>query len=616
MIRRSHWIALLLVATAIVGQAAEKQVCSLRNYCDAELKSAGIEVRQPTVIHIKATGGGGDYGWSYKSDRMFGYGWIINADTRDLVWKMDTRNTRRVRDDREFDGTLTLQPGSYELYFTVYGFGYHTTFTHLNVNVDHRNKPLFGDSPRKRNFLSWFTGWFTDDIEKEWTKRCQVWGVDVYVDASIAHEVKGFDPPKKQPGIVLQETGVGDNAYIRRGFALSAPTTLTVYALGERSRSDDMVDYAWITDITDNSRVWKMEDDIRPGGGAWKNAKARSTLLLEKGNYLLTYVSDGTHSAADWNEEPPDDPLNYGITLAVVNEVERKNFSVTDVEDFKNIIVQLTNIENNEYRSEGFTLKQDARVRVYCIGERANGRSQMADYGTILDARTRARVWTMDVERTSSAGGASKNRLADEVIELPRGSYVVTYQSDDSHAYDDWNDDPPYDKEHYGITVMGAGEKFSPSIVGEYTETRDRNIIAQIARAGDNEDRSERFVLDKTTRIRVYAIGEGQNRDMFDYGWIEDAKTGNVVWEMTYAMTFHAGGGRKNRMVNTTILLDRGEYRLRWRSDDSHSFQDWNVDPPDDPQYWGITLYRDNDLPPAPAIAPVPPPPPKPKRIR
>jgi hypothetical protein len=50
-------------------------------------------------------------------------------------------------------------------------------------------------------------------------------------------------------------------------------------------------------------------------------------------------------------------------------------------------------------------------------------------------------------------------------------------------------------------------------------------------------------------------------------------------------------------MVNTTIILDRGNYRLRFKSDDSHSFGDWNADPPDDQQYWGITLYRDDSLP-------------------
>ena len=228
----------------------------------------------------------------------------------------------------------------------------------------------------------------------------------------------------------------------------------------------------------------------------------------------------------------------------------------------------------------------------------------MADYGTILDARTRNKVWTMDVDRTFHGGGASKNRYIDEIVRLPKGDYIVTYTTDDSHTYDDWNSEPPFDPEHYGITIMGAGPHFSSSIVGKFVETRDKNVIAQVIRPGNDEDRSENFSLSRATRVRIYAIGEGRGREMFDYGWIEDARNGSVVWEMTYPMTFHAGGGRKNRMVNTTIMLDRGEYKLRWKSDDSHSYSDWNVDPPEDQEYWGITLYKDEGNP---ALAPVPP---------
>jgi hypothetical protein len=231
----------------------------------------------------------------------------------------------------------------------------------------------------------------------------------------------------------------------------------------------------------------------------------------------------------------------------------------------------------------------------------------MADYGYVTDAKTRNKVWTMDVERTSHAGGASKNRLVDEIIDLPKGSYIVTYVTDDSHSYGNWNDDPPCDQDHYGITLMGVGERFDSALVTKYVEERDKSIVAQIIRVGNDEDRTERFSLDRTTRIRIYAIGEGQNREMVDYGWIEDAKTGLVVWEMTYGMTFHAGGGRKNRSVNTALLLEKGDYRLRYRSDDSHSYSDWNTDPPDDQQYWGITVYRDEvpvrpEIPQAPAV--------------
>jgi hypothetical protein len=608
-------VAAWVVVCAFGAYAGERQIVSLRNFCDVELKSAGIELRQPAVVHIKALGGGGDRGWTHKSDEMFAYGWIINAETRNLVWKMSVKNSRRSDDNLEFDGTVDLAPGSYELYFTVYAFAYHTVFSNFNINIDHRNKNLFGESEKKRNFFSWFKDWFSDDVGKNWRKCCSDWGMDLLVDESLAGQVGSFAPPLRSDDVVLQVTQVGDNAYIRKGFTLIAPTTVTVYGIGERT--GEWVDYGWIQDAASNRKIWQMQDGATYAGGARKNQKSLSTLRLQAGDYTLTYVSDGSHSAADWNDQPPDDPLSWGVTLSIPDSKERRNFREREVEDFKNIVVQITRVGNNESRSEGFTLKQETKLRIYAIGERSNQRHQMADYASILDARTRARVWTMDVDRTSHAGGAAKNRMIDEVITLPRGSYVVIYQTDDSHAYGDWNDDPPFDQEHYGVTVMGAGEKFTAGLVGKYVEEQDGNIIAQLVGMGNNEDRSERFALSKPTRVRVYAIGEGQNREMFDYGWIENARTGNVVWEMTYAMTFHAGGGRKNRSVNTTILLDKGEYRVHWVSDDSHSYNDWNVEPPEDPQYWGITLYREDSSvpPPVPEAPPVPPPsvPPPPK---
>jgi hypothetical protein len=31
---------------------------------------------------------------------------------------------------------------------------------------------------------------------------------------------------------------------------------------------------------------------------------------------------------------------------------------------------------------------------------------------------------------------------------------------------------------------------------------------------------------------------------------------------------------------------------VKYETDGSHSFGDWNAAPPDDPEMWGITVYR------------------------
>jgi hypothetical protein len=603
-------VLLLLAAQAMAG---EKTVVSLRNFCETELKMAGMTLPGRTTLHIRALGAGAEKGWTYSSNDLFACGWIINAATREVVWEMTPDNTTESGTDRTFDADVTLDRGSYEAYFTVPVFIHHTAFTHIMTNVDHREKPLFGGSEGSgKKFFQFFKNWFSDDFLTSWQDRCKQWGMDVLTAEADARGITMFTPPREFPRVVMKATAVGENALIRKSFSLSEAATLSIYALGEKGNDGEMADFGWIVDAGTRKRVWEMDEgNVTGAGGAEKNVMFHGQVRLTPGQYVLYYNSDDSHSRTDWNSLPPYDPLNWGITLIAATGADAARFTEVPYQEMQNVIVSLTKVKDSENRSQGFTLKREARVRIYAIGERSNSRRLMADYGYILDARTRSKVWTMDVDRTSDAGGASKNRFIDEVITLPAGSYIVSYVTDDSHAWSDWNTAPPGDAENYGITVMSIDP--TAGLVEKYTEQKDKNVIARIVKVGDDADLVERFKLDKTTRVRVYAIGEGQNREMYDYGWVEDVRSGNIVWEMTYGMTFHAGGHRKNRTVNTTIVLDRGEYKLHYVSDDSHSYGDWNVDPPEDQESWGITLYRDEGLP-VPADAPEPPRPPIPPK--
>jgi hypothetical protein len=591
--------------------AGEHLAVSLQDLSQVELKSAGIEVMQPVTLHVKALGAANEQTRKSEGTRMFAYAWILDADTRQPVWRMDVDNTEATGDDRRFDGSVRLERGNYEIYFAVCTFTFNSLFTHVTTNVDHRDTPLFvPDYEESKGFFSFFKEWFSEDIGKAWNKRAAKWGVNIFVDESASYSLRPFTPPKRLPDVLFRATGLGDSAVVRQGFSTLEPLTVKIYALGEGKDEDNLVDYGWIVDTKDRSRVWEMSwRNSMDAGGAKKNLEWKADIALKKGDYVLYFITDDSHSMADWNAAPPYDPYNWGITLQVKGEKEKSLFKLTPYQEYQNVIVSITNLGSSETRTEGFTLTQDARLRILAFGEQEGFSRSMTDYAYIIDGNTRSKVWTMDVDRTYHAGGALKNRYVDEIISLPRGSYLVTYVTDDSHGYDDWNDAPPFDPDHYGVTIMGAGEQFDGSVVKKYVEKHDQNIIAQIVRVGDDVDRQERFRLDKVTRVRIYAIGEGYGREMIDYGWIEDAGTGNIVWEMKYPMTFHAGGARKNRVINTTIMLDKGEYILHYKTDDSHAYGDWNVEPPDDQQYYGITLSRDQGqiIPPAlPAPPPVP----------
>src|SRR6185503_16846483 len=190
-----------------------------------------------------------------------------------------------------------------------------------------------------------------------------------------------------------------------------------------------------------------------PAGGAKKNIAFSGMINLAPGDYVLNYITDDSHSAADWNAAPPDDPLNYGITLYLPDPKDEGSIALSSGEEKDEALIRLTAVGDDDFRSATFTLKKKSSLRIYALGERMYSRSEMADHGWIINARTREKVWTQDPDLTEPAGGDDKNRMSDEIVSLPAGVYTAYYATDGSHAYNDWNADPPADEEHWGMTI-------------------------------------------------------------------------------------------------------------------------------------------------------------------
>jgi hypothetical protein len=590
-LRQSRILGLLffiIMSNLTLAFASERLIIQLKDFTQSEMKSGGFILPSDQIIHIYAVGGGGKKSGVFNSD-MYAYGWIINADTREVVWQMERSNTRSQDSYRKYDDDVNFKKGSYEVYFAGYAYGGGSIFSNFYVNID-RQKNYSSSRSDNRGFFNWLEEVFSDDYERDWRKAAKNWEISLYTNDKMI-DISTFNVPKELQNILYKATHLGEDVHIRQRFSLKKEFPIRIYAIGEKDYQDSYADYGWILNEKSRERVWEFKKSrIDYVGGAEKNVKSDETITLPTGEYVLYFITDDSHSFVDWNAAPPSDPFNYGITLCAKNPTDKDAFKLLQTTEEKNIIAQLIKVANDESRSASFTLKEDTPIRVYALGERSNSRRQMADFGWIINSKTRDKVWTMNDEETEHAGGAEKNRMLDEIITLPKGSYTVLYQTDDSHAYNDWNGSPPFDPEHWGITLYGEGESFSMQTIEKNITDKDPTVITQIIRIGDNANKTQQFKLDKSTRVRIYAIGEGQNREMYDYGWIENSDK-HVVWEMTYGMTFHAGGGRKNRSVNTTIMLEKGNYTLHYLSDDSHSFNDWNTDPPDDPSMWGITLY-------------------------
>ena len=356
-----------------------------------------------------------------------------------------------------------------------------------------------------------------------------------------------------------------------------------------------MYDLGWIVNADTRERVWEMSYwDTEHAGGALKNRIVDDYITLQAGDYLIYFVTDDSHSPQEWNQLPPYDPYHWGITMWGVDtdlgETVVKEYQEIEIEP----IIEINHIRNNQFEMEGFTLKRDVDLHIYALGEYSRSRHKFVDFGWIMDAHSREIVWQMDYENTEHAGGSQKNRVFDSKIFLPVGSYLVFYISDDSHAYKHWNAKQPYQPEAWGITISPAKKEFSYIDVKEYNEDDDKNILAQIIQVRNKENLIANFSLNQSAKVKIYAIGEGDHSKMYDYGWIED-EDGKIVWEMRYKSTFHAGGAKKNRMVNDIISLNRGSYLVHYKTDGSHSYRSWNSTPPDDLFHWGITIIKYED---------------------
>jgi len=368
-----------------------------------------------------------------------------------------------------------------------------------------------------------------------------------------------------------------------------------------------------------------------------RQAKAAAEgLPLESADAL---DASGQTSGSWWRGAPKLAMLVIGLAIVVVpgsfwfanSRMRQAKAPMVDADVPS--LAALRRMGDDETRSVQFNLHEPTNVRVYALGEGIGG--AMYDYGWIVDARSRRTVWSMEYSDTKPAGGDDKNRMVDDVISLNPGSYVLRYTTDGSHSYEDWNADPPRDSEAWGITVTVAdgmrppvpkpprperarGElaeviatataeameaaRLATAEAARVTRTEiaremrrrstDAGVVARLVRVGDDEDLRQTFVLDDESRILIYALGEATGGEMHDYAWIVDEGNGRTVWQMTYDNTGHAGGAEKNRVAEDIIRLPAGEYTVRYRSDDSHSFNSWNSDAPRDAANYGVTLFR------------------------
>lgn len=502
--------------------------------------------------------------------------WILESASRDLVWESNAVfPSKHARSKESFITALELKAGDYEVYFSTYPhhYFYHEHFHIMGSILAH----IFDEIDSENDY---------DD-----RRTCEHLLLKITGDGkSLSREETRNNISRLREKAVVNFTQMGDEDWKEQYFSVDKPVDVRIYAVGE-VRRDDPFDFGWIANLETGQREWQLDyRHSESAGGAQKNRLFNNWITLQPGKYKAVFITDDSHSYDRWNSAPPYDPEFWGLTVCLKNESDLTFVKKTVDDDVKNetALINFSRMRDNEIRSQDIIVKEPVKVRIYALGEGRDG--EMFDYGWIVDVKTHKEIWEMKYRETMPAGSDSKNRMFEGSITLQPGHYSVGYQTDDSHAYRSWNSGAPFDKENYGIKIFIEKEAFKKGAVTEYSEKEDRALLVCLIKIGDDERARARFNMPKDGQVQIYAIGEGMNGEMYDYAYIKSLNSGEIVWKMTYSETDHAGGARKNRLFNDSIFLKSGEYEVLYRSDDSHSVDEWNDDPPRDPASWGVTI--------------------------
>ena len=128
------------------------------------------------------------------------------------------------------------------------------------------------------------------------------------------------------------------------------------------------------------------------------------------------------------------------------------------------------------------------------------------------------------------------------------------------------------------------------SLLSDIKDSYD--LSANVKSIWDKKNLYFLITVNDSRQKRIFST-RTKDKDIFiDKGWIENSK-GTVVWSMNAKNSKWAGGAFKNQKIDTIIYLNKGKYKLRYITDENHSYKHWTAPAPLLP-FYGIVIYDDN----------------------
>ena len=340
-------ITSLFLGSSVLGLT----VAEIKNLRSGDLESIGFTLNKGADIDINVVG--------IKVPRnrsMLAYAWIIDSDTRELVWELESRRTKSYMKNsllRKKSTVEYLKAGSYELYYSV------------------PNREHWGWGSFNGDFFDELSNLFDGDNDRRLRKRdIRECYVKLTSDELQAADIERFEIDGGHAGALIKHTQLGDSEFIKTGFMLSKSGKLRIYSLIEQpGKNEPPNPNSRIINMETRERVWEIDKwDTEYAGATEKNQLFNDEVKFEKGKYVLYVVTDGSHSYEEFNASPPYDPINWGITILPGEGFDKSSFSIIDVTGRGDAAIELTKSRNNDFQEQSFEIKSKTKLRIYANG--------------------------------------------------------------------------------------------------------------------------------------------------------------------------------------------------------------------------------------------------------
>jgi ligand-binding sensor domain-containing protein/serine phosphatase RsbU (regulator of sigma subunit) len=150
-----------------------------------------------------------------------------------------------------------------------------------------------------------------------------------------------------------------------------------------------------------------------------------------------------------------------------------------------------------------------------------------------------------------------------------------------------------FDRKNKNVDVFKKSmPQYSPTLYGMLDSLMDKGkIISRLTKISNKKDTTLNFSINAPKDIIIISVGESDKRENYDYGFILSNR--RLFWQMNANSAKYAGGSEKNKIHIEYKKFPKGEYQLRYISDNSGAYNDWKAEnKPLKPEWYGILLLE------------------------